>query len=220
MKNRAKRRAERRARVERAERVKPPPEAAQHRRTWPLQALLVAGHPDGIDADEFEAALQIVETFKALTAQLGILPARLDDTIGGSSGLSDRDADRIACWFEWSARLPLGLPTRLVAWIEDELPIQSVELLRRACRQWDRVRSDRAKDQPRGVAAIDKTPPAVLPMRLSGVRVSDIVGRPVNLPAETIYGSAGPPPFTIVSPPTGAQMRQVMPPPVALHRRR
>ncbi len=206
----------RRRQVDRTERVLPPPEAAQHFRPWPMQTLLALGHPDGIDADEFEAALQIVETFKALVVGLGMVaipPERLMGEIGGTvGGMSDRDAERCACWFEWSLRLPLGLPPRLVAWIEDDVPIGSVEVLRRACRLWDRVRSDRAKPP---VAAVDKTPRHMLTLSPSSFVRPEIAGRPVNFPVQGFSVPAGLPPHAMPPPPTGAQLRQIAQRPVA-----
>lgn len=149
-KSRAQRRAARRARVDRIERVTPPPEAAQHHRPWPMQVLLAAGpEHGGIDADEFEAALQIVETFAALTQGLAVSGTSADlCRIGGnySGSMSDRDAERIAVWFDWSTLLPRGLPPRLVRWIEDDEPVGSVAVLRRSCHLWDRVRRDHAQE--------------------------------------------------------------------------
>ena len=94
---------------------------------------------------------------------------------------------RCAVWFDWSSRLPIGLPPRLVSWIEDEVQIGSVEVLRRACRLWDRVRSDRQ----RGVSALDTTPHRVgLPER-GYWSYGENAARPVNLPAERISVPAG-----------------------------
>jgi hypothetical protein len=174
----------RRRRVTREDRVKPPPEAAQHHRPWPMQVLLVAGpEGGGIDADEFEAALQIVETFRVLTHGLGIAAlsgdfAKIPGNYAGS--MSDRDAERCAIWFEWAMRLPVGLPSRLVAWIEDESPILAVEVLRRACRLWDRVRTDRRREPT--VVALDRLPRMMLTM--AGPRCDqNATARPGNLPS-------------------------------------
>lgn len=186
-----------RRRVDRTERVKPPPEAAQHLRAWPMQTLLAAGHPAGIDAQEFESALQIVETFRVLTSELGMRGAEggLErGSIGAESAkaeMSDRDAERCACWFEWALRLPVGLPTRLVAWIEDELPIVSVDVLRRACRLWDKVRGDRASDnRPRRVDS-GQTVMVTLPA-LRDVPAAMVLQRPLSfpLPAMTMHSEA------------------------------
>jgi hypothetical protein len=206
----------RRRQVDRTERVMPPPEAAQHHRPWPMQTLLAAGHPDGIDADEFEAALQIVETFKALVVGLGmvaITPERLMGDIGGTTGgMSDRDAERCACWFEWSLRLPTGLPPRLVGWIEDDLPIGSVDVLRRACRLWDRIRGDRAKPP---VAAIDKTPRHMLTLSPLFSVGEQIDARSANRLAGAFLSPAALLPQLAPSLATAAQMRQIAQRPVA-----
>lgn len=217
-----KRRAQKRRRrqVDRAERVLPPPEAAQHHRPWPMQTLLAAGHPDGIDADEFEAALQIVETWKALGAGLGMAAISLerlmlDHATANHGGMSDGDAERIAVWFEWALRLPTGLPSRLVRWIEDEQAIGSVEVLRRACRLWDRVRSDRSRGEPRGVAAVDNPPPRVGLPSPGLWSYGETAARPANRPAGALFIPAGVAAHHIPSSPTGAQMRQAQPRPVA-----
>ncbi|HKV14529.1 MAG TPA: hypothetical protein VJQ81_05765 [Reyranella sp.] len=201
--------------MDRTERVAPPPEAAQHYRPWPMQALLIAGHPDGIDADEFEAALQIVETFKALVAEVGTKALLIDGeriAAGHHHAMSDRDAERIACWFEWSAHLPLGLPTRLVAWIEDELPMGPVEVLRRACRLWDRIRRDRAKPP---VAALDTMAPHMLTIPRRDLCRNETIARPVNRLVQPFSTPVGLPPFPIPSNPAGVELRAAMPRPVA-----
>jgi hypothetical protein len=157
------RRKQRRAHVDRTERVKPTPEAAQHHRPWPMQALLALGaKAGGLDADEFEAALEICETWRALTLGLGVAGLSLDvEHIGASSrAMSDRDAERCAIWFAWSLELPRGLPARLVSEIEDAQPIGSVDVLRHACRRWLKVKADRARP-------IDKQPAPMLTLRAS-----------------------------------------------------
>jgi hypothetical protein len=158
-------RKQRRGHVDRSERVKPTPEAAQHHRAWPLQTLLVLGAKDGgLDADEFEAALEIVEAFHAFTLHLGFQSKLVEDRVftGGyvEPTPSDRAAEQVATWLAWSLWLPRGVPPRLVAWIEDDEPIASVSVLRHACRLWLKVKSDRRREGEK----IDKTPPAVLPM--------------------------------------------------------
>ena len=187
------RKRRRRAQVERSERVKPPPEAAQHHRPWPMQLLLQAGpEGGGIDADEFEAALQIVETYKALVRTLDIAAAALERIAAvpaPRTSMSDRDAELIACWFDWSQLLPRGLPPRLVHWVEDDEPIGSVAVLRRACRLWDRCRSERAKGCP---PPVDKTAPGVLTISRALVIAPDFNASPVNLPVHSFRPPAGP----------------------------
>jgi hypothetical protein len=157
MANRKARRAKKRRTVKRTERVKPPPEAAQHQRPWPLQQLLKLGAADGgIEADEFEAALQMVEAFKSLTAELGM---RSTDGTGAERGglvdefakaeMSDRDAERCALWFAWADRLPPTMHAALlVEQIEDRVPIVSVPLLRHACHLWEATARDQGRAQP------------------------------------------------------------------------
>lgn len=184
-------RKRRRRTVHREERCKPPPEAAQHHRPWPMQILLQAGpEGGGIDAQEFEAALQIVETYKALVRTLEIAGAVLE-RVGGvtsSGGMSDRDAERIACWFDWCSWLPHGVPTRLVREIEDQQSIASVAALKNACRLWDRVRSDRA----RGVVAVDNPMPGMrLPKPASLFRGGTIDAKAPNLPVQRFQPRPG-----------------------------
>src|SRR3954451_6828273 len=96
-------RKHRRRPVDRAERVKPTPEAAQHSRPWPLMLLLHLGpDADGIDSDEFEALIEIVQTFKALTAELqlhGTAMSHEQRYNGASPELSDRLALMTNVWF-------------------------------------------------------------------------------------------------------------------------
>lgn len=160
----------RRRQVDRTERVLPTPEAAQHHRAWPMQELLARGAKDGgLDADEFEAAVEIVETFKVLVADLdvhGTFSGEARGVSGGEHGfMSDRNAERCAVWFEWSMHLPRGMPTRLVAEIEDEQPISSVAELLHACRRWLKVKHDRSR-------VVDNHPSAVLTLPLAEVRPS------------------------------------------------
>lgn len=182
MTNRSKQRhlrRKRRPQVDRAERVLPPPEAAQHHRAWPMQVLLALGPDnDGIDDDEFEAALDIVEAYHALTIELGMKALLLESerVTGSHAPMTDRDAERIACWFEWSAQVG-PVATHIVEQIEDEAPIRSVLLLRLACQRWLRIKRDRAR-------AIDKPPATVL-----------------TLPARSSVGAALPPSSTARSAP-------------------
>jgi len=165
MNKKNRRRKQRRSKVERAERVKPPAEAAQHHRTWPMQALLALGAKDGgLDADEFEAALEIVDAFHAFTLHLGFQSKLVEDRVFTGAYVeptpSDRAAEQVATWLAWSLLMPRGVPTRVAAWIEDEQAIASVEVLRQACRLWLKVRSDRR----RAAEKIDNQPSGVLPM--------------------------------------------------------
>jgi hypothetical protein len=169
--------------VNREERVKPPPEARQHQRVWPMSILLIKGASGGgIDADEFEAALQIVETFKAFTSALAIHHASAE-LVGLANGghMSDRDAERVSVWLEWSMHLPQGLPTRLVREIEDEEEIRSVPILRHACRLWDKVRGDRGRSRSR----LTTDSVSVLTPSLA-IRIATSPPRPVAIPTHNV----------------------------------
>jgi hypothetical protein len=140
-KTRAQRRAVRRAKVNREERSAPPPEAAQHHRPWPLQVL---AHQGVIDSDEFEAAIELVETFRAITAELQAKGLSLGDPrglYGGSGAMSDRAAFMSAVWFEWSFRVG-PVATQLVEQIEDTTAIRSPVVLRLGLRRWLKVKDD------------------------------------------------------------------------------
>lgn len=189
-KTRAQRRAERRAKVNRGERIKPTPETLAKLRPWPMQQLLIAG-PDqgGIDANEFEAALQIVEAFRVLVADIDLRSQLIEcERVNQlnydfrSTGMSERDAERCAIWFEWSARLPAGLPPRLVAWIEDETPIGSVAVLRHGCRLWERSRNEHHQRRQ----ALDKTMPDMVTIAAPEMgQLGTIDGNPPNLSVQS-----------------------------------
>lgn len=158
----AKRRRRKHSPVIRAERIEAPPEAAQHQRPWPLQLLLQAGpEGDGLDSDEFEAAVEIVETFKALTIALQVR-GTAPEHIGVAHGeLSDRAALMISIWFEWRARLGDLDCVALAQEIEDDRAIVSVALLRSACRSWLKAKEDITR--PR--RSLDRTYQMELPAR-------------------------------------------------------
>lgn len=148
-------RSRKRRQVDRTERVLPTPEAAQHHRPWPMMLLLHAGpEGDGIDSDEFEAGIEIVETFRSLTAAQQLRGADLDEVaVRSAHQLSDRAAMMIAVWFEWSAQVGPGA-SLLVDWIEDAAPIRSVVVLRAGMRRWLKVKRDMLRSldtQPRSV---------------------------------------------------------------------
>jgi hypothetical protein len=149
----------RRRYVNRNDRVKPSAMAEAKKRPWPLAQLLQRG-PDagGIDADEFEAALQIVEAFEALTRGLGTAALDLTSPRVRRAGhtppsMSGREAALGATWFDWAERLPWRA-VAIVEAIRDERPI-SVPALRHACRLWAQVAGDRARARRREVVAAE-----------------------------------------------------------------
>jgi hypothetical protein len=150
MANRKARRAKKRRAARVVERVKATPETLAKLRPWPMQQLLQQGAADGgIEADEFEAALQIVQAFKALTADLAVRSGNIEaERITGylAGNVSDTDARRIALWFAWVERLPFGSDAaKLVEQIEDHAPISSVAALRHACHLWDATARDHSR---------------------------------------------------------------------------
>ena len=190
----------RRRQVDRTERVLPPPEAAQHKRAWPMQDLLALGAKDGgLDADDFEAALQIVETFKVLTLGLGIAGLTLEiehiATEGHvAGGMSERDAERCAVWFTWAREMPHAVAWRFVAEIEDEKPISSVDELRTACRRWLKIKSDRTR-------TIDKAPRDMLTLPARSSLAEDLA-RTDRYIATGKYELPPPPPSRSAAPAT------------------
>jgi hypothetical protein len=209
---RSQRKADRRANVRRAERVLPSALAEHKKRPWPLMGLLVLGpEGDGIDADDFEAALQIVEAFKAFTHQLGFPNHLVEDRIFAGAfrddlRMSERDARLAVLWFTWSTHLPKGLPSRLVRWIEDDEPIVSVKVLRRACRLWLKAKRDQAGE----AQDVDKTPGDVLTLPVSLAKRQSFVHEPtaaraVFLPLQPFPAPAAPPPQPFRPSPSAAQ---------------
>lgn len=170
--------------VDRSERVKPTPETLAKLKPWPMQSLLHAGpEHDGIDADEFEAAIEIVETFKGFTARLqahGIALAEprameyAHDLVGE---MSDRLAMMVNVWFEWCWQIG-PVATQLVEQIEDEQPIRSVTLLRMALRRWLKVKHDLFRP-------IDSTPERLTACGQRSVSAGDRGAIPISYPSTT-----------------------------------
>jgi hypothetical protein len=160
------RRSRRRRTVNRGDRVKPPPEAAQHQRPWTMRELLIAGPDDGgIDADQFQSGEDIVEAFRALTKQLGYAVLWLDRRVTSTvRDMSPREARLATIYLEWGRAFQQRWHCRphvVVEWIEDQRVLDrgAVALLRRGLDLWERIRSEydrenRAKRQtPQNVAS-------------------------------------------------------------------
>jgi hypothetical protein len=149
-KNHAKRRAERRrrARVERAERVQPTPETLAKLKPWTMAELLRLGpEAGGIDPTQHEAAVEIVDAFKALTKELGYRPLQLERVGRGSVGMNARDLRLATIYLAWAARYQWQFMVRphvVVEWIEDErhLGLDALPLLIGALDLWDTIRHD------------------------------------------------------------------------------
>jgi hypothetical protein len=156
-KNRAKRRAEKRARVERSERVKPTAETLAKLRPWTMAELLRLGpEAGGIDPSQHEAAIEIVDAFKALTKELGYRPLQLERLGRGSIGMGARDLRLATIYLVWASMFERRFMRRshiVVEWIEDErhIDVDAMPLLRGALNLWDAVRSntDRATAKQR-----------------------------------------------------------------------
>ena len=150
MPNHAKRRAERRrrARVDRAERVEPTPETLAKLKPWTMAELLRLGpEAGGIDPSQHEAAVEIVDAFRALTKELGFRPMQLDRVGRGSAGMNARDLRLATVYLAWALMFERRFMRRahlVVEWIEDErrIDVDTMPMLRGALNLWDAVRSD------------------------------------------------------------------------------
>jgi hypothetical protein len=139
--------------------------AERKKRPWSMQELLRLG-PDkgGIDADQFEAGIQVVEARRALTIGLDYpnavsLEPRPD---GGAQGeASPRDVRLVTVYLAWGVELGLRLGVRahdVAGWVNGDDRPPAILLLTRALDLWDRVRDDhdraaRADRAPRRAAA-------------------------------------------------------------------
>lgn len=134
--------------VDRTERVKPTPESFQHQRVWRMQTLLTRGPDDGgLSAEQFEAALQIVEAFDAITRGLGFKPLNLERVGQSVVEMSPREIRLATIYFAWAQNFQRRCMVRahvVVEWISDDRRIDdgAVPLLLRACDLWERHRSD------------------------------------------------------------------------------
>lgn len=109
-----------------------------------MQILLARGpEKEGIDADEFEAGIELVEVFRAITAALQARGLSYDDPRGGygNGAMSDRLATLSAVWFEWCRQIG-PVATQIVEQVEDASPIRSPVILRLALRRWIKIRRD------------------------------------------------------------------------------
>ena len=158
-KNHAKRRAERRrrARVERAERVQPTPETLAKLRPWTMAELLRLGpEAGGIDPNQHEAAVEIVDAFRALTKELGYRPLDLERIGRGTVEMGPRDLRLATIYLAWASLFQRRFMRRahiVVEWIEDErhIDIDAMPLLTGALNLWDAARGnvDRANSSNR-----------------------------------------------------------------------
>jgi hypothetical protein len=131
-----------RRRVLREERVGPTPETLAKLKPWALRGLLEAGD---LDAQEFESVLQIVSAYKLITGAVGHKPVDYMREGGKGNGSMSPGQERLwAVYRAWGGRFTPGAytvrPGLIVAWAEDEAPIDSwaKHVLRGAARQWDK----------------------------------------------------------------------------------
>lgn len=149
-KNHAKRRAERRRRanVMRIERVDPTPETLAKLRPWTMAELLKLGpEGGGIDPNQHEAGVEIVDAYRALTKELGYRPLDLQRVGRGTVEMGPRELRLATIYLAWASKFERRFMRRapiVICWIEDELPISVVDMpmLKGALNLWEAIRSD------------------------------------------------------------------------------
>jgi hypothetical protein len=143
--------------VNRNERVKPSALAEAKKRPWTMQTLLQRGpEADGISAEQFEAGIEIVDAYEALTRSCGwnnstsIAGASIVPTAalpGVDYEPSPREVRLISIYFSWAEELlrRVRLPgTIVVDWITDARSLGTIglPLLVRALDLWTKQRDD------------------------------------------------------------------------------
>jgi hypothetical protein len=152
-KARARRAAKRRRQVDRAERVKPSPLAEAKKRPWSMQVLLEAGREGGgIDADQHEAALEIVDCYRGITAEVRCSHTDLENHrhCPSMKPAGYGDAQRSALYLAWCHEILRRMrlrPAIVVGWIEDTASPIAVELLSRALDLWLQTKHELGRDQ-------------------------------------------------------------------------
>lgn len=154
--NKARRRRNRKRKaVDRFERVPPTPETLAKLKPWTMSELLRLG-PDagGIDHEQYEAAIEIVDAYAAITRELGYRPTDLVRVGKGQGGMSPRDLRLSSIYLRWADdiedRLRIRAP-RIVGWIEDHdarLSLGDLPALLVALDRWGRVKLDHDKARP------------------------------------------------------------------------
>lgn len=144
-----KRRNRKRQTVKREERCAATAETIAKLRPWPMQDLLRRGpHAGGLDSQQFESALLIVEAFDVITRGLGFKPIDLGAIGGGGSGeMGPRDERLWMIYIAWAnefQRRAKCRPHVVVGWVKDERPIDpgAAPLIAKAADMWDRAAGD------------------------------------------------------------------------------
>jgi hypothetical protein len=135
--------------VDRAERVPPSALAEAKKRRWSMTILLEAGREGGgLEADQYEAALEIVACYRAITSVVGYHMRSMD---GLRTHTVDPDNPRVAeTYRRWCSELQrrMGLqPAVIVGWVEDTARPIAVDLLARALDLWLQVQDDLQRTQ-------------------------------------------------------------------------
>ncbi len=160
-----KRRAKKRQSVRRTERVQATPETLAKLKPWPMQDLLRKGPENGgLSSNQFEAALQIVESMQGHHARLGLQALDLTRVGHGNGELGTRACRLWNIYVEWGnayQRRALISPHVIVQMVEDERPIDAgaVWLVALAGDMWDEAKSqyDRAaKHSTKGTTSADE----------------------------------------------------------------
>lgn len=163
------RRAKKRANVNRAERIEATPETLAKLRPCPLKAMLHLGainphHAAAMQPDQYEAALQIWDAHDALTKGLKAGAVDLNKIAGAHGGTSEAKARLIAVYLQWASQLAgrFYLTSSIVlGWINDDEPGERMvndrqrRMLCAACDHWIKLKQqhDRAVGVDRKLAA-------------------------------------------------------------------
>jgi hypothetical protein len=117
---------------------------------WRIQELLTLGPPGGFDPDQFEAAVEIAEAFRLVTAMVGFKPldlSRIGHGNGEPGARGERAARLYVAWGNELTRTLFVRPHLIVECIEGDRTCDrtdSVKLLIRAVNLWI---DTRAKDE-------------------------------------------------------------------------
>jgi hypothetical protein len=140
-------------RVVRTDRVQATPETLAKLKPWPMQELLAKGrHGGGLESDQFEAALQIVEAFGVISHGLGYKPTDLSRVGHGTGDISPRQCRLWNIYVAWGneyLRRTRIRPHVVVDLVEDSRAMDpaGVRLVVLAAAIWDRVASNYDREQ-------------------------------------------------------------------------
>ena len=111
------------------------------------ELLRLGPEAGGIDPNQHEAGVEIVDAFKALTKELGFRPLDLERVGRGTVEMGPRELRLATIYLAWASayqRRFMVRPHVVVEWIEDErhIDVGAVPLLRSALNLWGTIRAD------------------------------------------------------------------------------